>query len=287
MYSGHRAPGEGAKLRLMRTPNRQSAADIADYSTAQAAAGKPGTTIYLRTWQLRRFAEEHPGSIRTATTADLARYLAGHGWAPATMYSVRATFRGFYGYLAAAGRIRRNPAAALPPISRPRIEPRPAPEDIVSSPCRDPRVQLMVELGARQGLRRREIVSIHSRDLVRDLTGWSLIVHGKGSKERTVPLHDDLAERIIERGPGWLFPSTSPRSTSGHLSANYAGVLISRELDGWTAHSLRRRFATKVYAESHDLRAVQKLLGHASLATTQLYVGTDQTALRSAIQHAA
>ena len=280
-------PSARAKLRIMRTPNRQSAADIADYSTAQTAAGKPSSTVYLRTWQLRRFAEEYTGSIRTATTADLAKYLAGHDWAPATMYSVRATMRSFYGYLAAAGRIRRNPAIALPPISRPRVEPRPAPEDVVSAPCQDERVQLMVELGARQGLRRREIVSIHSRDLVRDLTGWSLIVHGKGSKERTVPLHDDIAERILARGPGWLFPSTSPNSTTGHLSANWAGVLISRELNGWTAHSLRRRFATKVYVESHDLEAVRKLLGHASIATTQLYVGMDQTALRNAIRYAA
>jgi len=271
------------RLIPMTKMSRQSAADIADYITHQTAAGKPRKTIYLRSWQMRRFAEQHPGSIRAASTADLARYLARDDWSPATKYSVRATMRGFYGYLATAGRIRRNPALALPPIQRPRREPRPAPETIVQRAASDPRVQLMIDLGARQGLRRCEIVAVHSRDLVRDLVGWSLVVHGKGSRERTVPLHDDIATKIIANGPGWLFPSPA----GGHLTANYAGVLIRRELDGWTAHSLRRRFATKIYAETHDLRAVQMMLGHAQLTTTQLYVGVDPGSLRDALTHAA
>lgn len=263
--------------------SRQSASDIADYITNQTAAGKPRKTIYLRSWQMRRFAEQYPGSIRAAATADLARYLASQDWAPSTKYSVRATFRSFYSHLAAAGRIRRNPALGLPPIQRPRREPRPAPEAIVQRPASDQRVQLMVDLGARQGLRRCEIVAVHSRDLIPDLTGWSLVVHGKGSRERTIPLHDDIAARIIAHGPGWLFPSP----TGGHLSANYISVLIRRELDGWTPHSLRRRFATKIYAETHDLRAVQMMLGHAQLTTTQLYVGVDPGSLRDALRHAA
>jgi site-specific recombinase XerD len=275
------------KMYDMGRITKQSAADIADFTTAQQAAGKPRSTLYLRSWQLRRFAEDYPGSIRAATTPDLARHLARDDWSPATKYSVRATFRSFYAYLAAAGRIRRNPALDLPTIKRPILEPNPAPEDVVRTTCVDPRVQLMVDLGARQGLRRCEIVAIHSRDLRRDLLGWSLVVHGKGARERTIPLHDDIAARIIAAGPGWLFPSPSPNSQTGHLAANYAGVLISRELKGWTAHSLRRRFATKINAETHDLRAIQKMLGHASLATTQRYVGTDAGQLRDALHHAA
>lgn len=272
---------------LMGRTTKQSTTDIADYITSQQAAGKPRNTLYLRSWQLRRFAEEHLGSIRAATTADLARHLAREDWSPATKYSVRATFRSFYAHLAAAGRIRRNPALGLPTVKRPMIEPNPAPEHVVRAACEDERVQLMVDLGARQGLRRCEIVAIHSRDLRRDLLGWSLVVHGKGARERTIPLHEDIAARIIAAGPGWLFPSPSARSASGHLSANYAGVLITRALGGWPSHSLRRRFATKINAETHDLRAIQKMLGHASLATTQRYVGTDAGQLRDALHHAA
>lgn len=271
----------------MGKTTKQSMSDITDYITAQQASGKPRTTLYLRGWQLRRFAEAHPGSIRAATTADLARHLARDDWSAATKYSVRATFRSFYAHLAAAGRIRRNPALGLPTIKRPVIEPNPAPEEVVRSECADPRVQLMIDLGARQGLRRCEIVAVHSRDLRRDLLGWSLVVHGKGARERTIPLHPDIAARIIAAGPGWLFPSNSSRSATGHLAVSYAGVLISRALNGWTAHSLRRRFATKINAETHDLRAIQKMLGHASLATTQRYVGTDAGQLRDALHHAA
>lgn len=267
--------------------NRQSAKDIADYATAQMAAGKPRTTIYLRTWQLRRFAEEYPGSIRAVSTADLARHIGREDWSPATKYSVRATFRSFYGQLVTAGRIRRNPALNLPPVKRPILEPNPAPEEVAHTVCSTPRVQLMVDLCARQGLRRCEVVAVHSRDLRRDLLGWSLVIHGKGNKERMVPLHEDIAARIIAAGPGWIFPSPTTKSRTGHLSANYAGVIISRELEGWGPHSLRRRFATKINAETHDLRSIQKLLGHADLSTTQRYVGTTTEQLRTAIGFAA
>lgn len=265
--------------------SKQSIQDIADYATSQQAAGKPRSTVYLRTWQLRRFAEEYPGSIRAASTGDLARHLARDEWSPATKYSVRATFRSFYGFLATAGRIRRNPALDLPTIRRPHREPVAAPEEVVRVPCTDPRVQLMVDLGARQGLRRCEIVAVHSRDLRRDLLGWSLLVHGKGARERLVPLHEDIAARILAAGPGWLFPS--PRSASGHLTASRAGTLIKEAMDGWPSHSLRRRFATKIENETHDIRSIQMLLGHSDLSTTQRYLGKSSGQLRTAVSYAA
>lgn len=276
---------ELGKVLPMRSIHPQSEHDISDFITAQQAAGKPQSTTYLRGWQLRRFAAEFGRSVRTADTADLALHMTRHGWSASTMYSVRATFRAFYGHLVTAGRIRRNPATSLPAIRRPQREPVAAPEDVVRRPCPDARVQLMIDLGARQGLRRCEIVAVHSRDVRRDRDGWALTVHGKGSRERVVPLHDDIAARIIASGPGWLFPSS--RSASGHLSVSRAYTLIRGALDGWSPHSLRRRFATKINAETHDLRSIQKLLGHADLNTTQRYVGTDSSQLRSAVTHAA
>lgn len=258
--------------------------DIASYRTHLQAGGHPERTVELRVWQLRKLADQV--NLRQATTADLARYLAGHGWQPATIYSVRATMRSFYRFMVARRYLLHDPAADLPRV---RVHPpmkRPAPEDVIAgAECPDERVQLMVDLAAREGMRRAEIAAVNtSRDLIEDLEGWSLIVHGKGGKDRLVPLHPDIAARLRALPRGWAFPSPN----GGHLSPNWVGVLISRALpDGWSAHSLRRRFATRAFDGSRDLRAVQQLLGHSSLSTTQLYIGPRPDSLRAAVDAAA
>ena len=254
---------------------------ISDYRVWLQAAGKPSSTVYLRCWHISRFAETHPSPH--ITTADLATWLGSHGWAPATIASVRASFRSFWGWMHTSGRMRTNPALGLPAVRIAPREPRPAPEWVLEGLRSDERVRLMIDLAARQGLRRAEIASVHSRDLVADLDGWSLIVHGKGDRDRMVPLHDDIAARLRGLPYGWAFPGRR-----GHLSPNRVGDMISGALpSGWTAHSLRRRFATRAYAGGRDLRSVQRLLGHASIETTQRYVAVESSELRAAVHYAA
>lgn len=249
------------------------------YRVRLTAAAKSPQTVSLRCWQLRRLAEHH--TLSTTTTAQLAAYLAGQPWSPATLYSVRATLRDFYRWAHHSRLVRTDPAAALPPIKVPRREPRPAPTRIIDEAACDDRTRLMIDLAARQGLRRAEIAAIHSRDLVPDLDGWSLIVHGKGRRERTIPLHADIAARLRAGGGGWAFPS--PRG--GHLSASRVGIVMSAALaPGWSAHSLRRSFATRLHDGGHDLRVVQRFLGHASVATTERYVGSERAAMRDALR---
>lgn len=265
-------------------PAMHSHDDIGAYGVHLQAAGRPRSTVYLRTWQLRRLDAELPGRLRAATTAELASYLARQDWQARTVYSVRATMRDFYRFLGATGRARRNPAAGLPSVRLPHTEPRPAPDAVIAAARGSEQVRLMIDLAARQGLRRCEIAAVHSRDLVEDSLGWSLIIHGKGRRERTVPLLPDVARRLQALPRGWAFPS--PRG--GHLTPNHVGILVSRALpQGWTAHSLRRRFATTVYRGSRDIRAVQMLLGHSSVQTTQVYVGVERAELRDALGHAA
>jgi integrase len=144
----------------------------------------------------------------------------------------------------------------------------------------DARVLLMLRLASGLGMRRGEVARVHTDDLTRDLVGWSLRVHGKGSRDRTLPLPDGLARDIIARGPGFVFPG----SVDGHLSARWVGKLVSRMLPGAdTMHSLRHLAATELHNATHDLRLVQRVLGHASLATTQVYVHVDDDAMRRAI----
>lgn len=94
-----------------------------------------------------------------------------------------------------------------------------------------------------------------------------------------MPLPDDLADLIIEHH-GYLFPGR----WQGHVEASYIGKHLSRLLDGWTTHSLRHRYATRTYEATHDLLLVSKLLGHASVETTQRYVAMPDERLRAGLE---
>lgn len=129
---------------------------------------------------------------------------------------------------------------------------------------------------------------MHHRDLTRGPAGAELLVHGKGGKLRVVPLGDGLAAAIVEcvcqTDPGgWLFSGDE----DGHLSPRWVGKLMAGALpDHWTAHTLRHRFATRAFRGSRNLRAVQTLLGHSSVATTERYTAVDDDEIRAAMMSA-
>jgi integrase len=252
------------------------------------AARRPDTTVRLRSYQMVRFGEDHPRPW-AVETEDMINWLISHQWSTESQRSYRAALRSFYAWAYATGRNDHDPAGLLPPIRPDHHEARPTPEEVLATAlrCSTPRVQLMLLLAARQGMRRGEIAQARTEDLRQDLFGWSLLVHGKGNKERTIPAHADIAARIRECPDGYLFPGND----RGHLSAPYVGKLMSLALgergNGWTAHTLRHRFATVAYAGARDLYAVQRLLGHSKPETTINYVRLPDDALRSALAHAA
>jgi integrase len=82
----------------------------------------------------------------------------------------------------------------------------------------------MIRLGAECGLRRAEIAQVNSRDVMDDLLGRSLIVHGKGDKQRIVPLPDDLADSI-ETCHGWLFTGRWSGTRRGELHRQACGAV--------------------------------------------------------------
>lgn len=244
------------------------------------AASRPESTRKLRLYHLRRFAGEHPGRApNTITRDDLIEWLGAHDWSAETRRSHRATLRLFYRWARDTGRITVDPAATLPPIKPPRSLPRPAPDSALRHAvlAADERTQLMLELLAATGARRGECAAVHTRDVEADLVGWSLRIVGKGGHIRLVPLPDALAAQLRRRPPGYLFPG----KIDGHLSPRRVGELVSAALpDHWTAHTLRHRYATIAYTASHDLRAVQELLGHAKVETTAIYTQVSAPALR-------
>lgn len=244
-------------------------------------------TIKLRDYHLRRFAVTTGLEPFDATLDDLIEYLGSHEWSANMRRSARTTLNSFYTWAASTGRMTINPALDLPTISSPIGKPRPAPESAVAQgllPNVDRRLPVMVALGARLGLRCWEICQVHSSDLRRDMVGYSLLVHGKGNKQRVVPCTDELAV-IIRDAQGFLFPGR----IDGHLSSSYVSKLVSNVLpDRVTAHMLRHRFASKAYRDGgKDIRVVQELLGHSSVATTQIYTAVDNDDLRRAVLAAA
>ncbi len=259
---------------------------IRSWTDWYAAGGAPQTTIELRTYQLTRLAKHLPDRDPwTITTDELAAWMAEHRWSRETLRSYRAALRTFYGWAHAAGLVDSDPARLLRKVPAAIGVPRPAEECVINDALRraDQRAWLMLMLGSRHGMRRGEIARISTKDLRVDEEGWSLLVHGKGGKERLVPLWPDVARMIRDARPGWVFLN----GLGHHLTPAHVGVIVRRALDGVaTAHQLRHRFATRTYQATKDIRAVQELLGHASVATTQRYTKVADNALRAAVRAA-
>lgn len=259
---------------------------LLEWRTWLAARGQPTSTVRLRTYQLLGFARTlDQQDLMAATASDMLAWIGDPELRPNTRRSRLGALRSFYRWAFVFKHVEVDESLLLPPISTPRSVARPAPESAIASGMRTaaPRERLMVRLAAQHGLRRAEVACVHSDDVVEDLVGWSLRVHGKGDKERVVPLDDETAAALRARPAGWAFPS--PRG--GHLTPDHVGVLIAQALpDHWTAHPLRHRFATTAYAGTRDLLAIQELLGHAKPETTRGYIQLPQDALRAAVSAA-
>lgn len=257
------------------------------YTSHLRSAGRAETTIRTRIEHLRWLSRDHAGiSPWDLTTERITRWAGGHTWARETRRAVNATLRGFYTWALVAGHTTTNPTTDLPKVTPGQPRPHPTPDTAyrIALACADDRERLMLRLAAEVGLRRAEVAQIHSRDLVEDLCGWSLVVHGKGSKDRIVPLPPGIAVTLRALPHGWAFPG----GDDGHLSPRWVGKLIAQLLpEPWTMHSLRHRFATRAYAVEHDLLVVQQLLGHASPVTTRVYVEVPRDALRRTVLAAA
>jgi len=237
------------------------------------------------------------GAIETAATEDLRRYLARlkrARLAPRTAARRLSALRQFFRFLIVDGRRKDDPTAALdaPRLGRPLPKLVSENEAIRLLDCartkagaEGARLLCLLELLYGAGLRVSELVGLPLAAVRGDPR--FLVLRGKGEKERLVPLGEParaalkayLEWRHAFLGAGessrFLFPS---RSAEGHLTRRRCGQLLKElalaaEIDParLSPHVLRHAFATHLLDRGADLRSVQEMLGHADIATTQIY----------------
>lgn len=278
------------------TPDDRALVDrFLDMMAAEAGSSRHTLLAYRN--DLERAAESL-ASLGTASINDLARL--GGQWselAPSTVARRSAALRRFFGFLVEDGLRSDDPSEALP---RPRLE-RPLPrildrdevqrmfeeaEDRASSgELIGVRNLALIELLYGSGLRASELVSL-PRGAVRPGQPF-LMVRGKGSKDRLVPISSRAQVAVsnwLEIAPGgtpWLFPSGKNHLSRVRLfqivrtMAANAGIVPERV----SPHVLRHAFATHLLSGGADLRVLQSLLGHADIATTQIYTHVDSARL--------
>ena len=230
-------------------------------------------------------------SFVEATRMDLRRYLfrAGSGRAPATQARHVAAIRTFYRWLLREEHVQHSIAEDLQP---PRIGQHlpnyisvPQADDLVEGPTLSVRDRAVLEILYGCGLRVGEVSGLDRDDLRLDI-GLVVVRRGKGGKERRVPIGPPAIAAV--RALVETLPADSPHvfrnARGGRLSPRSIRRVVTKAgqmagLSGLHPHALRHSFATHLLDAGADLRGIQELLGHASLATTQRYTHVSVEAL--------
>lgn len=226
--------------------------------------------------------------INRLSRQDVERWLETTGHlAPATRRSRLSAVRTFCRWLILQGTIKRDPTAHVPPVRQPRHVPRALPRESVGrvfASLPDARAHAIVALMIFCGLRCCEVSRLELADF--DSVDKLLSVRGKGGHERILPVPDEcvrILTRYLGEHPGSGGPLIrSKRRPSSGLAADTISGLVSgwmdaagikqRPRDGVSAHAFRHSAASDVLDECKDVTIVQRLLGHANLATSSIYL---------------
>ena len=251
--------------------------------------------------------------LNRAGAEDLEAYfgeLGARGLAPATAARRRAALRQFYRFALGEGWRQDDPSrrvdAPKKGRSLPKVLSRQEVEALIAAAearegASGVRLKCMVELLYASGLRVSELLALPLAALAREPA--YVIVRGKGGKERLAPLNDAAREAVKayltvrpgylsvgEKTSPWLFPS---RGRGGRLTARRLAQLLDQaaadagiDPSRVSPHVLRHAFATHLLEGGVDLRVVQKLLGHADIATTQIYTHVAADRLREVVRRA-
>ena len=276
---------------------------------AERGAAQNTLSAYAR--DLNGFATGLDGPLEAAGEEDIRRYLARlerEGRAASTSARRVSTLRQFFRFLYAEGVRGDDPSARIDSPRRARTLPKVLSEDeverLLTAAQAQPgpegkRLVALMEVLYATGLRVSELLTLPHPALTAERR--YLLVRGKGGRERMVPLSEPaiaaLADYEAVRGhfiagrsatARWLFPS---RSKAGHLTRQRFAQLVdalarAAGLDRAkvSPHTLRHAFASHLLSRGADLRAVQKMLGHADISTTQIYTHVLAERLRALVE---
>lgn len=251
---------------------------LATFTTEMHLRNLSPVTVKDRTELLHRLRNALGHRLVDATPDELRAFQSRFaGLAPASVDIYTRHMQAFYRWAYKRGLVDPDPAADLPRPKLTRGRPHPTSLDdlrIIFACTRGP-LRLAYALATLAGLRRGEICAAQRHDL--DIDTATLLVHGKGSRERIVPvlapLMDELlayglprAGFLVRRGDGLGYP---PEAMSIDSLRHLKGLGVDT-----TLHSMRHTFATAAAALTHDPLFVRDLLGHGSVATTEIYMGT-------------
>ena len=253
---------------------------LAAFAVAERCRGLADSTIRHRGNQLRRYVEHvGPGRVWNADWRDVESYLATRALGPAALQRALSDVAVFYKWARREGHTTAAPVAQLDRPRRPRAVPRPLPDGVVLRALGhpDPRVAAAVALLAYGGLRCCEVSRASWGDV--DWTAAAVYVTGKGGHTRWVPIVAPLVP-YLHRLDG--LESGDPILPRRDLAPGPASpAMVSQRVAQWlrvcaggqraTPHQLRHWYATQALARTGRLDLVQLLLGHQSIATTQVY----------------
>jgi integrase/recombinase XerC len=255
---------------------------IKNFEEFLIGSGRTPSTVKQRMNQIR-YVQKHIPSFPYCTETDLEHFMATQlrNAKPAYRKSMRSAIMCFFGFCTKRKLLDVDPAYQMVAVKVPRPLPRPVPEDAlkIAYDLASEEVRCMILLGAMGGLRLSEITNLH----MENREGNLLRVLGKGQKERIIPINASLAAALnqIEQENDWGFYFPNP-DTHKARSISYVSIQLKKDLPPrYSAHSLRHRAASQAYGMTKDIRAVQELLGHASVATTQLYTAITSDDLRA------
>lgn len=263
-----------------------------------AEKGRGPNTIAAYDSDLRHADAQLPGGLMAATEETLITYIANLDGAPTSTARRISCLRGFYKFLMMEKIIDTNPAKNIEMPKRARALPKllsPDEIELLISSAGDTRhatrLRAMLELVYASGLRVSELCEL---PLSAVLDG-RLLIHGKGAKERMVPMHAAAAAALEKwlrvRGDTdskYIFPGGGK---SGHITRDGFFKILKRcaELSGIdparvSPHVLRHSFASHLLAGGANLRAIQTMLGHEDIATTQIYTHVQPEKLRETVE---